>query len=109
MSLGIDVAFDDISNFKSVYASEQMGRTHRCMVTPKLLRSLTLRTLLIMSRPRSSKTKTFHIGSPSVFRMGAVLGVSPFVVTESNPFSEDVKESRLRLRISSIDARKNQY
>ena len=34
------------------------------MVIPKERRSLTLSTLLITSRPRSSKTSTFHTGSP---------------------------------------------
>ena len=36
-----------------------------CIVTPIARRSLTLRTLLITSRPRSSKTRTFQMGSPS--------------------------------------------
>lgn len=36
-----------------------------CIVTPIDRRSLTLSTLLITSRPRSSKTRTFQMGSPS--------------------------------------------
>lgn len=48
-----------------------------CMVTPIDRRSLTRRTLLMTSRPRSSKTKTFQIGFPSPSRMGATGARSP--------------------------------
>jgi hypothetical protein len=37
----------------------------KLVLTPELLKSLTLRTELITSRPISSKTKTFHT-APSV-------------------------------------------
>ena len=55
------------------------GNAYRCMVTPHARRSLTLSTLLMTSRPRSSNTSTFHIGSPSAFRIGVDCGMSPFV------------------------------
>jgi len=51
--------------------------TYKCIVTPQDLKSLTLRTLLMTSLPRLSNTNTFQIGSPSAFKMGVDLGVSP--------------------------------
>lgn len=50
---------------------QSLNRTYICIVTPQVRRSLTRRTLLMTSRPRSSNTKTFHIGSPSAFSIGA--------------------------------------
>lgn len=41
-----------------------------CIVTPHVLRSLTLSTLLMISLPKSSNTKIFHIGFPSSSRIG---------------------------------------
>lgn len=57
---------------------EQLKHTYRCMVMPIPRRSLTRSTLLITSLPKLSNTNTFHIGSPSVLRIGVVLGMSPF-------------------------------
>lgn len=52
--------------------SKGQDATHRCMVTPHARRSFTRRTLLMTSLPRLSNIRTFHIGSPSSFSMGAV-------------------------------------
>lgn len=54
--------------------------THKWIVTPHPLRSFTLRTLLITSLPKLSKTSTFHIGSPSAFRIGEEVGNNPFAL-----------------------------
>lgn len=40
-------------------------------------KSFTRRTLLITSRPRSSNTRTFHIGSPLEVKMEPA-GANPF-------------------------------
>lgn len=48
-----------------------LDSTYLCIVTPMVRRSDTRRTLLTTSRPKSSKTRTFHIGLPSASRMGA--------------------------------------
>ena len=47
-----------------------MSGTYRWMVTPHVLKSFTRSTLLMTSRPKLSKTRTFQIGSPSSFRIG---------------------------------------
>lgn len=52
--------------------------TYICIVIPMARRSLTRSTLLITSRPRSSNTRTFQMGSPSAVRMGAVEAKVPF-------------------------------
>lgn len=72
-----------------------------CMVTPRDRRSLTRRTLLITSRPRSSKTRTFQIGSPSAFRMGDEGPRAP-VARGSSP--SPCSSALLRLRIFFKDA-----
>jgi len=59
--------------------------TYRCTVMPNPRKSLTRSTLLITSLPRLSNTSTFHIGSPSAFRMGVDCGMSPFVTAASLP------------------------
>lgn len=41
-----------------------------CIVTPHVRKSLTLSTLLMISRPRSSNTRIFQIGFPSSSRIG---------------------------------------
>lgn len=41
-----------------------------CIVTPHVRRSLTRSTLLMISRPKSSNTRIFHIGFPSSSRIG---------------------------------------
>lgn len=64
------------------------GRTYRCIVMPQLRKSFTRRTLLMTSRPRLSKTSTFHIGSPSAFNIGVDLGVMPFDAVVSAVTSE---------------------
>lgn len=72
--------------------------TDRCMVTPLLRKSLTRKTLLMISLPRLSKTRTFHIGSPFSLRrevVGDPGAVSPFAVEDW---------SWLRLKIRSMDA-----
>ena len=55
----------------------------KCIVTPQARRSFTRSTLLITSRPRSSKTSTFHMGSPSELRMGAECGIRPLAADAS--------------------------
>ena len=55
------------------------ARTYICIVTPHVLRSLTRSTLLITSLPRSSKTKTFHIGFPSSSNIGADVDTTPLL------------------------------
>lgn len=72
-------------------------------MTPHPRKSFTLKTLLIISRPRLSKTRTFHIGSPSEFNIGVVLGMRPFAVDESW-WTELSSVVRLRLRIFSSEA-----
>lgn len=57
-------------------------------MTPQLRRSLTRSTLLITSLPSVSKTSTFHMGSPSAFKMGVDLGTSPLEVVLSSVESE---------------------
>lgn len=47
------------------------------MVTPHARRSLTRRTLLMISRPMESKTRTFQIGSPSSFNTGVLWVTRP--------------------------------
>jgi hypothetical protein len=49
---------------------------YKWIVTPHARKSLTLRTLLMTSRPLLSKTRTFHIGSPSSFKMGVDWGMT---------------------------------
>lgn len=67
MPLGIDVAVS-VNRWHSCLSVRVLS--YRCMVIPHARRSLTLSTLLMTSLPRSSNTNTFHIGSPSEFRMG---------------------------------------
>ena len=55
------------------------ARTYICIVTPHVLKSLTRSTLLITSLPRSSKTKTFHIGFPSSSKIGADDDTTPLL------------------------------
>lgn len=57
--------------------------TYICIVTPHARRSLTLSTLLITSRPRSSNTNTFHIGAPSSLNIGAETVTRPLVADVS--------------------------
>lgn len=52
--------------------------THKCIVTPHPRKSDTRKTLLIMSLPKLSNTRTFHIGSPSEFSIGVDFGIKPF-------------------------------
>ncbi len=56
---------------------EYLPSTYKCIVTPHVRKSLTRSTLLITSLPRLSNTRTFHIGSPSEFRIGVALGMRP--------------------------------
>lgn len=79
--------------------------TNRCMVTPHPRRSLTLSTLLITSRPRLSKTRTFHIGSPSEVRIGFVCGISPLAADSSGFVVVGSRGERFRFRIFSNDAK----
>lgn len=67
-----------------------------CMVTPMERRSLTRMTLLMTSRPRSSKTRTFQIGLPSLSRMGATGASRPLARASSVSLDSTVS---LRLRI----------
>jgi hypothetical protein len=65
---------------------------------------LTRRTLLITSRPRSSKTSTFHIGSPSEFKIGVAFETRPFAELASCCVEEVSGAGWLRLSIFSIEA-----
>ena len=76
--------------------------TYRCIVTPLARRSLTLRTLLITSRPRLSKTRTFHMGSPSSPRIEVDVDIRPFALASG--FEEDSGCGEFKLRSFSIDA-----
>lgn len=93
--------------FLFVFSAElcQLFRiAHRCMVTPHPLRSLTRSTLLMTSLPRLSNTRTFHIGSPSEFRIGVALGMRPLTADGSCWVVEGSGEAWLRLRIFSREA-----
>ena len=81
-----------------------MSRTHMCIVTPQVRKSFTRRTLLITSRPRSSKTKTFHIGSPSELSMGAEGATIPLLVALES-WIVSLGGVLLRFRIFSMEAR----
>ena len=74
MPLGANVSI--AGKFDGQILSSQI--THKCIVTPHARRSLTRSTLLIMSLPRSSKMRIFHIGSPSELRIGVACGMRPF-------------------------------
>lgn len=78
-------------------------QTYKCMVTPQLRRSLTRSTLLITSLPSASNTSTFHIGSPSAFRIGVDFGTSPLEAVLSSVESE-VSVAWLRFKMRSIEA-----
>lgn len=56
--------------YKRLVDGLQVYNTYKWMVTPHVRRSFTRRTLLITSLPKLSKTRTFHIGSPSELRIG---------------------------------------
>jgi hypothetical protein len=74
----------------------------KCIVTPLLLKSLTRRTLLMISRPRLSNTRTFQMGSPFSLRREAAGGcdvLSPFAV----------ESSWFRLKMRSMYAATCQY
>jgi len=75
-----------------------------CMVTPIALKSLTLKTLLITSLPRSSNTRTFHTGSPSLLTTDALGATKP--PAEPACSSESLgSKSWFRLSILRRDAR----
>lgn len=78
--------------------------TNRCIVTPHPRRSLTLSTLLITSRPRLSKMRTFHIGSPSEVRIGLDCGISPLAAVSSGVVVVGSRGERFRFRIFSSEA-----
>ena len=71
---------------------------------PHPRRSLTRSTLLITSLPKLSKTRTFHMGSPSELRMGVDLGIRPFAAEGSWWVSEDSWGMLLRFSMRSIEA-----
>lgn len=73
-------------------------------MTPHDLRSFTRSTLLMTSLPMLSNTRTFHIGSPSSFRMGAECEMRPFAEDASWCDSPAGRGSWFRLRIFSIEA-----
>lgn len=75
---------------------------------PQLLRSFTRSTLLITSLPRLSKTNTFHMGSPSEFKIGVDFAVRLLEVVPSLARSDDSAGTWLRLRMRSIDAARGQ-
>lgn len=83
---------------------QQVLLTYRCMVTPQERRSETRRTLLIISLPRLSKTRTFQIGSPSALRIGVALVTRPLERVASCCVSALSGEAWLRLRTFSMDA-----
>lgn len=76
MALLVDVsdvalsAIAVVSQRHALYCRPPGVATYRCIVMPHPLRSLTRSTLLITSLPRLSNTSTFHMGSPSAFKMG---------------------------------------
>lgn len=74
---------------------------------PQFLKSFTRKTLLITSLPRLSKTNTFHIGSPSEFKIGVDLAVKPLEVAPSAR-SVDSAGTWFRFRMRSIDAGRGQ-
>ena len=71
--------------------------TYRCIVIPHPRKSFTRNTLLITSLPRLSNTKTFHIGSPSSFKMGVDCGRSPPDACSSSLSSTVWLRLRMRL------------
>ena len=71
---------------------------------PHDLRSLTRRTLLMTSRPRLSKTKTFHTGSPSTPKMGVDCCRSPLACDSSCAPSKLRGGTLLRFKIFLIAA-----
>ena len=75
-----------------------------CMVIPMDRRSLTRMTLLMTSRPRSSKTNTFQMGFPSASSIGATGARRPLAWASSASLDSTVS---LRLRIFFRDARMN--
>ena len=77
--------------------------TNMCIVTPQARKSLTRSTLLITSRPRSSNTNIFHIGSPSELRIG-VEEIMPLLVFVSISLSEVSSGSWLRFKIFLIES-----
>ena len=75
------------------------------MVTPQARRSFTLKTLLITSRPKLSKTKTFQIGSPSELKIDAVCEIRPDVLaTESLEASAGATGFWFKFKILAIEA-----
>jgi len=78
--------------------------TYICIVTPHARKSLTRSTLLMTSRPRSSKTKTFHIGSPSALRIGTEEEVGPLLAFGSAWPSVDCAGSWFKFKIFSIES-----
>ena len=91
---------------KGLKSRRLMLSTYKCMVTPQERRSETRRTLLIISLPGLSKTRTFQIGSPSAFRIGVALVTRPLERVASCCVSALSAEAWLRLRTFSIDATK---
>jgi len=75
------------------------------MVTPQARRSFTLKTLLITSRPKLSKTKTFQIGSPSEFKIDVVCEIRPGVLAMGSlEASGDAMGFWFRFKILAIEA-----
>ena len=70
-----------------------------CIVTPNERRSFTLRTLLMTSRPRSSKTRTFQMGSPVDVVMGAEGARRPSDGAACVSSVSEASTASLRLRI----------
>jgi len=85
------VCYPDLAGF--------LGGPTMCIVTPMERRSLTRNTLDMTSRPRSSKTKTFHTGSPEELTMGSAVAAKPLLCV--SPFSF---VPLLRLKIFLMDA-----
>lgn len=111
MPLGVDVPDAQLSvtaaqvSAHTVAASRHIaGVTYRCIVMPHPRKSFTRSTLLMTSRPRLSKTNTFHIGSPSELRIGVDCGIKPFAADGSCRRSLSSGVTWLRLRMRSIDA-----
>ena len=80
--------------------------TYRWIVTPLLRRSLTRSTLLIMSLPRLSNTRTFQTGSPFSVRRESIWYCA---AAESLLDPSFVARSWFKPNILSIDAMTGQY
>lgn len=98
MSRGVDVQmYGDLAAALDYRLSRDKGG-----ITPQARRSFTRRTLDMTSRPMSSNTRTFHIGSPVSERIGAFAGSSPLAF--GSPWASAGCVGELRFRMRSMEA-----